>query len=197
MMFDYDFIALFFIIWSKMIILTGPSASGKTELAKILLQKYNIQKVVTHTTRPIRHNEIDGIDYHFVSEKMFVTLKKQDAFVETTLYNQYHYGTSFKELGDHKVVTVDPNGLKVFVALNNPHYITFFIEANEVTRINRMLIRGQDLAFAKQRIAWDRVSFLPENLPPIDHVIDNESVTIEEAADTIHALYVDTLKSRQ
>ena len=180
----------------NMIILTGPSASGKTELAKILLQKYGIQKVVTHTTRPIRHNEIDGVDYHFVSDTMFQTLKKQDAFVETTHYNEYYYGTSFKELGNNKVVTVDPNGLHVFVALKNPRYITFFIEASETTRINRILIRGQDLAFAKQRIQWDRESFKPDKLVPTDHSIDNESVTIEDAADTIYSLYQQTLRER-
>lgn len=179
-----------------MIILTGPSASGKTELAKILFQKYNIRKVVTHTTRPIRHNEVDGVDYHFVSEKVFQTLKKQEAFVETTHYNQYYYGTSFKELGENKVVTVDPNGLIVFSNLKNPRYITFFITASEVTRINRILIRGQDLAFAKQRIEWDRQSFKPENLVPTDHTIDNETVTIEQAADTIYRLYQETLEKR-
>ena len=52
-----------------MIILTGPSASGKTEIAKILFQKYGIKKVVSHTTRPLRRTEIPHIDYHCVSDE--------------------------------------------------------------------------------------------------------------------------------
>ena len=41
-----------------MIVLTGASASGKTEVVKLLKIKYGIDKVVTHTTREIRSLEI-------------------------------------------------------------------------------------------------------------------------------------------
>jgi guanylate kinase len=176
-----------------MIILTGPSASGKTEIAKILFQKYGIRKVITHTTRPIRPTEIKDVDYYFVDEPSFLSLKKSQAFAETTLYNRNHYGTSFKELGDDKVLIVDPNGLKAFVALNNPRFITFYIDANETTRINRMLMRGQDLDFAKQRIAFDRLSFADNQVPGCRFRINNETVTIEEAADQIIDLYKKSL----
>ena len=50
-----------------MLILIGPSASGKTEVAKLLAKKYNITKIVTYTTRAPRINEINGVDYNFVS----------------------------------------------------------------------------------------------------------------------------------
>lgn len=176
-----------------MIILIGPSASGKTEIAKILLQKYRIQKVVTHTTRPIRPTEIQDIDYHFVSNKVFNELIKNKAFVETTLYNDFFYGTSFDELDDHKVLIVDPNGLQAFQDLNNPRFITFFIEASETTRLNRMLTRGQDLTFAKQRIAFDQISFKKINSSSTDFVINNESISIEEATEQIIQLYKKTL----
>ena len=46
-----------------MIILVGPSASGKTEIAKILIKEYGYQKFVTTTTRNIRINEKDNVDY--------------------------------------------------------------------------------------------------------------------------------------
>lgn len=176
-----------------MIILIGPSASGKTEIAKILLQKYYKKKVVTHTTRPIRPSEIQDIDYHFVSNKEFNELIKNKAFVETTLYNNFLYGTSFDELEDNKVLIVDPNGLQAFQALNNRRFITFHIEASETTRLNRMLTRGQDLIFAKQRIAFDQVSFEKINPSSTHFVINNESISIEEATDQIIKLYKKTL----
>lgn len=179
-----------------MIILTGPSASGKTEIAKILFFKYGIKKVVTHTTRPIRPTETDGIDYHFVSDQEFSRMKIADAFIETTLYNGFQYGTSKAEVGDDKILIVDANGLKAFQSLSNPRFVTFFIETSEITRLNRMLIRGQDLDFAKKRLAFDQVNFAREKLQHIDYDIDNESVTIEDASDTIYRLYLNHLQRK-
>ena len=70
-----------------MIILVGASASGKTEVAKVLAKTFQMRKVITHTTRPMRENEIDGVDYYFVSREEFISLKKHNFFVETTEYN--------------------------------------------------------------------------------------------------------------
>ena len=178
-----------------MIILTGPSASGKTEIAKILFQKYGVKKVVTHTTRPIRPTEIPNIDYHFVSEENFNTMRSQHAFVETTFYNGYQYGTSKAEVGEQKVLIVDANGLKVFTSLGNRRFVTFFIQTSEITRLNRMLIRGQDLDFAKKRLTFDQVNFARTSLQNINYDIDNEKVTIEDASDQIYQLYQQHLTS--
>jgi len=169
--------------------LTGPSASGKTEIAKILFHKYGIHKVITHTTRPIRKTEVEDVDYHFVTDTIFNQMKAANQFIETTLYNGYQYGTSKAEVGDQKVLIVDANGLKSFTALNNPRFVSFFIEASDVTRLNRMIIRGQDLAFAKTRLAWDQINFNRKDLANIDYDINNERVTIEDASDQIYQLY--------
>jgi len=181
-------------IMRSMIILTGPSASGKTEIAKILFQKYGIKKVITHTTRPIRPTEIPEVDYHFVSEANFNTMRSQDAFMETTLYNGFQYGTSKAEVGDQKVLIVDANGLRVFTAIGNPRFVTFFIQTSEITRLNRMIIRGQDLAFAKKRLQFDQDNFSRSSLKHIDYDINNEKVTIEDASDRIYKLYQSHLK---
>ena len=47
-----------------MIILVGQSASGKTSIAKDLIERYGFKKFVTHTTRKPRIGEIQDIDYH-------------------------------------------------------------------------------------------------------------------------------------
>ena len=53
-----------------MIILSSPSGVGKTTITKKLQQKYqNIKISISHTTRPPRSNEVDGVDYNFVSKK--------------------------------------------------------------------------------------------------------------------------------
>ena len=74
-----------------MIVLSGASASGKTEAAKMLMVKYGIQKAITTTTRPVRCNEVNGKDYFFVSKEVFEQMIKEDRFVEHTLYNGNYY----------------------------------------------------------------------------------------------------------
>ena len=51
-----------------MIVLAGASASGKTEVAKLLAKKYGIVKIITTTTREKRVGEVDKRDYFFVSK---------------------------------------------------------------------------------------------------------------------------------
>ena len=52
-----------------MILLIGPSASGKTEISKLLGLRYGISKAITHTTRAPRNGEVYGVDYYFVQEE--------------------------------------------------------------------------------------------------------------------------------
>ena len=55
-----------------MLILSSPSGAGKTTLTKKIQQKYQNFKIsVSHTTRKPRSNEIDGIDYFFISHEQF------------------------------------------------------------------------------------------------------------------------------
>ena len=61
-----------------MVILSSPSGVGKTTLTKKLQQKYQNFKIsISHTTRPPRSNEIDGVDYNFVSKEQFEELIKK------------------------------------------------------------------------------------------------------------------------
>ena len=53
-----------------MVILSSPSGVGKTTITKKIQQKYQSFKIsVSHTTRLPRSNEVDGVDYNFVSER--------------------------------------------------------------------------------------------------------------------------------
>ena len=66
-----------------MVILSSPSGVGKTTLTKKIQQKYQSFKIsVSHTTRSPRSNEVDGIDYHFVSREKFQELIENNEFYE-------------------------------------------------------------------------------------------------------------------
>ena len=59
-----------------MVILSSPSGVGKTTLTKKIQQKYQTFKIsVSHTTRSPRSNEVDGVDYFFVSQTLFLRLE--------------------------------------------------------------------------------------------------------------------------
>lgn len=84
-----------------MIILSSPSGVGKTTLTKKIYQKYNSFKIsVSHTTRAARSNEVDGIDYFFVSHEKFEKLIHDHEFYEyAKIFNNY-YGTSKKSVDE-------------------------------------------------------------------------------------------------
>lgn len=76
------------------ITLSGPSLSGKTELSKILSNEFHYNAVVSVTTRPIRKQETDGIDYHFINENEYSKL----SLIQKTNYNGYNYGVTEEEV---------------------------------------------------------------------------------------------------
>jgi len=77
-----------------MVILSSPSGVGKTTLTKKLQQKYNnFQISVSHTTRSPRSNEVDGVDYNFVSKEKFEELIKKNEFYEYAKIFDNYYGT--------------------------------------------------------------------------------------------------------
>ncbi|HKM02822.1 MAG TPA: guanylate kinase [Bacilli bacterium] len=172
-----------------MIILVGASASGKTEVAKVLAKTFQMRKVITHTTRPMRENEIDGVDYYFVSREEFISLKKHNFFVETTEYNDNFYGTSRKEVEDNKVLIVDPNGLKSFLKLKDTRIIAFFMNATKETRRIRMIKRGDKIEDAIKRIATDDSKFNDETMNNCDFIIDSEKQTIKKCAVEVYEKY--------
>ena len=84
---------------SIMLILSSPSGAGKTTLTKKIQQKYQNFKIsVSHTTRKPRANEVDGVDYHFVSQKGFEDLIAKDEFYEYAKIFDNYYGTSKKSV---------------------------------------------------------------------------------------------------
>ena len=81
------------------IVLSSPSGAGKTTITKKISQKYpNIKISISHTTRKPRSNEIDGVDYHFVSKTKFEQLIKENNFYEYARIFDNYYGTSKKSV---------------------------------------------------------------------------------------------------
>lgn len=179
-----------------MIVVTGASASGKTETAKELGRLFNIKRVVTHTTRPKRPGEIDGVDYHFVTREKFLELKAQNFFVETTEYNHNFYGTSRPEIADNKVLVVETSGARVFLNLHDKHILLFRLLCSQKAREQRMIERGDDPTIIKQKLLNDVTRFADAQFKDENIIeINTEKNNIEEVARFIYNTYENYLKS--
>ncbi len=83
-----------------MFVLSAPSGAGKTTVAKrVLSSTPNLIMSISHTTRPMRDEEADGADYHFVDEEKFRKMIENNEFLEWAQVHGAFYGTSFRAVG--------------------------------------------------------------------------------------------------
>ena len=132
---------------NRLIIICGKTNSGKSTLKTALLQ-HGFKSIVTYTTRSPRLGEVNGVDYHFVSEETFETLKKEKLF-EWSGYSKngqiVQVGSSkesYMQPGKH-VAILDAAGLK---ALNDSKipYEAYYLDVPKNELIRRARQRGTE-----------------------------------------------------
>lgn len=87
----------------RLIVLSGPSGSGKTTLIREALAPgdLHLRLATSATTRPPRHNEIDGQHYHFWTSDRFLDAIHADKFIEHAKVYGHHYGTLHGEVDQY------------------------------------------------------------------------------------------------
>ena len=134
-----------------MVILSSPSGVGKTTITKKIQQKYHSFKIsVSHTTRSPRSNEVEGVDYHFVSFKEFEKLIDENKFYEYTRIFDNYYGT-LKESVDNLIKSndiifdIDWQGTKKLSKFKELKLIKIFLVTSNKNEIeNRLKSRNQN-----------------------------------------------------
>lgn len=181
-----------------MICLVGESASGKSTIERILVNKYGYEKIVTYTTRPPRPKEVDGIDYHFVSNKDFLSMEANNEFAETATYNGWHYGTAKKDCLNNKVIVVTPHGLRQLKKIPGLNIVSFYINVPRRDRLIKILQRGDNVEEAYRRSLSD-VGQYDGISDEVDRVIHNPeyqvgadilAAVIDEGAKIIMEMYM-------
>ncbi len=134
-----------------LVILSSPSGVGKTTLTKKIQQKYQSFKIsVSHTTRLPRSNEVDGVDYHFISKEKFEKLIQEKKFYEYAKIFENYYGT-LKDSVDKTIkkndilFDIDWQGTKQLSKFKNLNLIKIFLipESKEELK-NRLIKRNQN-----------------------------------------------------
>ncbi|HHU21698.1 MAG TPA: guanylate kinase [Acholeplasma sp.] len=175
-----------------MLVIVGPSASGKTEISRCLIKEYNLKRVITCTTRPMRRDEVNGRDYYFLSVEEFKEGIKNNLFIEYTKYNNDYYGTYYKEIADDKIIILDRVGFLNIKKILKDKIISFYIETPLSERKMRMIKRGDTINRIYQKIEYDNQNF-PSKISGIDYYITNDTDSILESAKKIYDLYKERL----
>lgn len=135
-----------------MFILSSPSGAGKTTISHMLLMADEEVKLsVSATTRPRRPGEVDGIDYHFVSDEKFDRMIAEDEFYEWATVFGYRYGTpkgyirkGLKE-GQDFLFDIDWQGTQQLYQKDQQDVVSVFILPPSLAELRRRLeSRGQD-----------------------------------------------------
>lgn len=171
-----------------LVVLTGPTGSGKDTIMQKLLAHYpKMHKVVTTTTRKMRGNEQDGIDYHFLSSEEFKAKIDQGQFLEWVQYGGNFYGTQklaiAAVLGKDAVWRIDPSRAgQVRQLVQNP--LVIYIKISEKEARERLKKRSLPDEEIDNRLAQD-AQFWQKFKGSYDFVVENPPGQLEETVQEI------------
>ena len=135
-----------------MLILSSPSGAGKTTLTKKIQQKYQNFKIsVSHTTRKPRPNEVEGVDYFFISLEEFKKKISKNEFYEYAKLFDNFYGTSRSSVNEllknnnNILFDIDWQGTQQLSKFKELKLIKVFLLPPDKKELeNRLIQRNQD-----------------------------------------------------
>ena len=136
----------------KPLIVVGPSGVGKSTLINYIRTLFPqiFQFGISHTVRPIRAGEKEGVNYHYVDEEQFQQMIQQEDFIEYAVVHGNHYGTSkhevqrIKEDGKICLLDIDVQGaFKVKEANIDANFMFIYPPTIEILK-ERLTARDTD-----------------------------------------------------
>jgi guanylate kinase len=167
-----------------LIVLSSPSGAGKSTISRMLLDADpEVAMSISATTRPMRPGEIDGVDYHFVSDAEFDRMIEAGEFVEWAHVFGYRYGTPKAPVkqalraGRDILFDIDWQGARQLEPDFGEHLVTIFLLPPSMAELeHRLHSRGQD----SQEVIADRMRRAADE---IDHWAEYEYVLVNRDMD--------------
>ncbi len=139
------------------LVISGPSGAGKSTLLNEAMAM-GFHQPVSYTTRTIRPGEIDGVNYHYVSQKQFSAMASEGEFIETTNIFGHLYGTSLAELCSVKgffVMDLDLDGVLAMKRKKRDLFYLLVMPPSQEVMRQRLIARGCDEGSLEVRIqSW-------------------------------------------
>ena len=172
--------------------MSAPSGAGKTSLIKALMeQDQRVEVSVSHTTRPQRPGEVEGVNYFFISTETFQEMREAGAFFESAEVFCHFYGTSLTQLearlsdGADVILEIDWQGAQQVRQLLPDSAWLFILPPSLEALKSRLQARGQDADDTieiRMRAARDEMSHWDE----ADYLIINDQ--FNSALEALQAL---------
>jgi guanylate kinase len=181
-------------ISGQLFIVSAPSGAGKTSLVKALVEKHaDIVLSVSHTTRAPRLGEVDGEDYHFVSQIEFDRMRDAGEFLESATVFDHAYGTSTAAVssqlaqGQDIILEIDWQGAGQLRRSDLACKRIFILPPSKAELESRLRGRGQDDDAVIARRMRDAKSEMAHYVE-FDYVVINDE--FEQALVDLEAIIV-------
>jgi guanylate kinase len=177
-----------------LIVISGPTAVGKDAVIKLMCERNaQLHFVVTATTRPRRENEVDGVDYIFVSKEHFQEMIDRNELIEYSwVYNAFK-GIPRSQIeeaiasGVDVIMRVDVQGARKVRQIYPESVQIFLIPRDQQELHERILARKSETEEEiEQRLSTARDEL--KCLPLFDYVVVNENSHLGRTVDTIWSI---------
>lgn len=177
-----------------LVVISGPSGVGKDATLQLMKEQGDsLHFVVTATTRAKRPNEVEGVDYHFVSMSEFARMIEEDELLEHAMvYNDYK-GIPKKHVrealasGKDVVMRIDVQGAATIRKLI-PNVVTIFLTSESEEELVRRLEqrKTEDPGKLAMRIATARLEL--QRVTEFDYVVVNRFDRLHETAEKVRSI---------
>lgn len=177
-------------------VLSAPSGAGKTTVAaRVLSSVPDLDRSISHTTRPKRPEETDEVDYHFVDERTFKKMIENNEFIEWANVHGAMYGTSFKTVekvldkaDSDLLLIIDVQGAETLRNKDITSRSIFLIPPSMEELEKRLAGRGTESP-DKLKIRLEAARSEMRQRGKFDHVIVNDDLdaTVKEVVAAINA----------
>ncbi len=179
----------------KVFVISAPSGTGKTTLLRRVMARIpGLSFSVSHTTRPPRHGEKNGVDYHFISQATFLQMIDKGLFLEHAEVHSHLYGTSWAAInqqcmaGIDVILDIDVQGASIVRRSQQLQSTHIFISPPSLTELEKRL-RGRGTESEEMiaiRLANARVELLA--VKEYEYLVVND--LLEETVDLLSSIIV-------